>query len=284
MAKLSARKRSELPDSAFAYIDTKGRRRLPIYDEPHVKNALARFNQVKFENNAARVKARKKLLNAAKKFGIVPIGFMDGQLQAEKAHAISQFKAAQVRNLPVGLVTFMMTDIEGSTLLLRQLGDRYGELLSEVREIIRATILQKQGHEIDARADEYFAVFEDATHAIEAGMHIQHLLVAKEWPDELDVRIRMGIHSGEPTLTDTGYIGLCVHTAARVSAAAHGGQIVISDDTFSMIKEKTFEGISFHNLGHYQLAGLEEASLLYQLEADGLLNSFPPLRAKIFEI
>ena len=282
MAKLNSSKRAKLPDSAFAYIDTRGRRRLPIHDEAHVRNALARFNQVKFENDVARERARKRLLNAAKKFGIVPVGFINGQLQAEKHHAIRQFQATATldKALPTGLVTFLMTDIEGSTALLRRLGDRYGVLLNDIRDTLRSSIVQRRGYEIDARADEFFAVFEHAMDAIEAGMAIQRTLIAKDWPEKLDVRVRMGIHSGQPTLTDTGYIGLCVHTVARVSAAAHGGQIVLSGETMTAIEETAHDGISFRNLGQYRLAGLEEAVDLYQVEADGLLTRFPPLRAE----
>jgi class 3 adenylate cyclase len=268
MAKLNSSNRAKLPDSAFAYIDARGRRRLPIHDEAHLRNALARFNQVAFENDAAKNRTRKRLLNAAKKFGIVPVGFIQGQLEA-----------ATPQPLPTGFVTFMMTDIEGSTALLRQLGDRYGELLNDIRTLLRSAVAQKCGHEIDARADEFFAVFESATDAIEAGVAIQHALQAKDWPEKLAVRVRMGMHSGRPTLTDTGYIGLCVHTAARVSAAAHGGQIIVSDETMAAIGAALLHDISFQNLGRYQLAGLAEAGCLYQVEVDGLPTSFPPLRA-----
>lgn len=270
MAKLNSSKRAKLPDSAFAYIDARGRRRLPIHDEAHLRNALARFNQVAFENDAAKDRARKRLLNAAKKFGIVPVGFIQGQLQAA---------APQTTSLPTGFVTFMMTDIEGSTALLRHLGDRYGELLNDIRDMIRSAVAQKFGHEIDARADEFFAVFESATDAIEAGIAIQRAFMKKDWPEKLAVRVRMGMHSGYPTLTDTGYIGLCVHTTARVSAAAHGRQIIISEETMNTIKETVPKEIGYRNLGQYQLAGLAEAVSLYQVEVDGLSTDFPPLRA-----
>src|SRR5438876_4724664 len=120
MARLDASKRARLPGSAFAYVDSRDRRRLPIHDEAHVRNALARFDQVPFEDDAARERARKRLLNAAKKYGIVPVGFITGQLRSERRH--------EVATLPTGFVTFLLTDIEGSTALLRQLGDRYADL------------------------------------------------------------------------------------------------------------------------------------------------------------
>src|SRR5437764_5820056 len=117
MPPLSAKERANLPDSAFAYIDSQGKRRLPINDAVHVRNALARFNQVAFENEAARDKARTRLLRAASKFGVVPIGFVSAQLQPQ-------------RKLPRGHVTFLLTDIERSTELLARLDDRYASLIS----------------------------------------------------------------------------------------------------------------------------------------------------------
>src|SRR6266576_2870790 len=132
MARLKVTERASLPDSAFAYIDSRGRRRLPIHDEAHVRNALARFGRVSFENDAARERARKRLLNAAKKYGIVPVGFITGQLRTER-----RFGAADLASLPTGQVTFLLTDIEGSTALLRQLGEGYPAVLNEVRRIIR---------------------------------------------------------------------------------------------------------------------------------------------------
>src|SRR5437773_4197446 len=123
MSQLNAKKRSQLPKSAFAYVDSRGRRRLPINDEPHVRNALARFNQVRFEDEAARERARKRLLNAAKKFGIVPVGFITGQLQSERE--LARLRAGEPLPLPSGFVTMLMTDVEGSTALVHRLGERY---------------------------------------------------------------------------------------------------------------------------------------------------------------
>src|SRR4030095_1524610 len=126
MPRLKPTKRARLPDRAFAYIDARGRRRLPIHDKAHVRNALARFNQVLFENEAARQRARTRLLNAAKKFRIVPVGFFTGQPRPERRFAEVEIKApaTDASSLPTGFVTLLMSDIEGSTLLLRQLGGR----------------------------------------------------------------------------------------------------------------------------------------------------------------
>src|SRR5262245_8876080 len=124
MAKLSAKERAALPDRAFAYIDSKGVRRLPIHDASTVRNALDRFGQVHFEDEEAREQARTRLLKAAQKHGIMPIGFVNGQLRRR-------------RKLPSGDVTFLLADIEGSTDLLHRLEDAYGPLLEEVRRLLR---------------------------------------------------------------------------------------------------------------------------------------------------
>ena len=121
MARLKTSKRARLPDSAFAYVDSRGGRRLPVHDKAHVRNALARFNQVVFEDDAARERARKRLLNAAKKFRIVPVGFITGQLASERRHGQIQATSTNAVSLPTGFVTLLMTDIEGSTVLLRRL-------------------------------------------------------------------------------------------------------------------------------------------------------------------
>lgn len=274
MARLAGRKRSALPNSAFAYIDSHGRRRLPIHDESHVRNALARFNQVVFEDEAARDRARKRLLNAARKFGIVPVGFITGQLQAERRHAATALTSA----LPRGFVTLLMTDIENSTTLVHRLGDRYEKVLETLRRLLRATVSRHRGREIDARADEFFAVFEDAGRAVAAAVAAQQRLIGRVWPGGVDVRVRMGIHSGRPTLTRTGYIGLAVHTAARVCTAAHGGQILISGETRLALEHARHPGVRIRTLGQHRLLGLHQPVALFQVEADGLGTRFPPPR------
>jgi class 3 adenylate cyclase len=280
MARLKPRKRAHLPDRAFAYVDERGRRRLPIHDKAHVRNALARFNQVHFESDAARERARTRLLNAAKKFRIVPVGFITGQLRSERRYAEAEIKATAVEaaSLPTGFVTLLMSDIEGSTLLLRRLGDRYGTLLNELRGVLRAAVARAKGREIDARADEFFAVFERAGAAVETAVTVQRELGTRTWPDGVDVKVRLGIHSGEPTLTDVGYIGLAVHTTARVCAAAHGGQIVVSAATRAAIATAPPAGVRFRNLGRHRLQGLPDPEPLFQVQARGLRATFPPPR------
>ena len=226
---LDAKQRASLPDSAFAYIDSQGRRRLPINDAPHVRNALARFNQVVFEDEAARDKARTRLLRAASKYGVVPIGFVSAQLQPQ-------------RKLPKGHVTFLLTDVERSTELLSRLEDRYPPLLSAVRRAMRDAVRKSGGREVDARADDLFAVFEQPPAALEAALAIQRAMHAGPWTDGVDVRVRIGVHSGRPTLTETGYVGLSVHKAARICYAAHGGQIVLSSAVQSAVLDSLADG------------------------------------------
>jgi class 3 adenylate cyclase len=280
MSRLKPRKRARLPDRAFAYIDARGRRRLPVHDKAHVRNALARFNQVDFESDAARERARKRLLNAARKYRIVPVGFITGQLKSERRYAAAQIKATATAAaaLPTGFVTLLMSDIEGSTILLRRLGDRYGTLLNDVRGALRAAVARAKGREIDARADEFFAVFESAAAAVETAVAVQRELDAKTWPDGVEVHVRLGIHSGEPTLTDVGYIGLAVHTTARVCSAAHGGQIVVSAATRAAIGTSPPSGVRFRSLGRHRLPGLPDAEALFQVQARGLRLAFPPPR------
>jgi class 3 adenylate cyclase len=282
MARLKPRKRAGLPDRAFAYIDARGRRRLPIHDKAHVRNALARFNQVDFEDEAARERARKRLLNAARKYRIVPVGFITGQLQSERKHAAAQIRATAIdaAALPTGPVTLLMSDIEASTALLRKIGDRYGALLNDVREALRAAIRRTGGSEIDARADEFFAVFERAGAAVETAVAVQRELGKRTWTDDVEVRVRLGIHSGEPTLTEVGYIGLAVHTTARVCAVAHGGQIVVSAATRAAIGTSPPSGVRFRSLGRHRLPGLAEPEALFQVQAQGLRASFPPPRSE----
>ena len=271
MSRLKPKKRARLPDRAFAYVDSRGRRRLPIHDKAHVRNALARFNQVAFESEADREQARRRLLNAAKKYRIVPVGFITGQLQAERGHGTATDAAA----LPTGFVTLLMTDIEASTALLRKLGDGYAALLNNVRGIARTAVLRARGREIDARADEFFAVFDGPAAAIDAAVAMQRALGSRAWPGRVEVRVRVGIHSGRPTLTDGGYIGLAVHRTARLCSAAHGGQIIVSSATRAAVGEAVPRGIRFRRLGRRRLPGLPEPEILFQVQANGLQQSFP---------
>lgn len=275
MARLSPRRRADLPDSAFAYIDSRGKRRLPINDESHVRNALSRFNQVRFESDEAKERARNRLLKAAKKHGIVPVGFIASQIESERRAA-----KPRPRDLPTGFLTMLMTDIEGSTGLLRKLGDAYAELLEEVRVVLRDAVESAGGCQIDARADDSFAVFEQAAGALEAALALQRSIVGRTWHEGVAVRVRVGIHSGTPTLAKVGYIGLAVHTTARICAAAHGGQILLSGPVVAGLGDTAPGGVRFRSLGTHRLAGLTEPEELVQLECEGLPAEFDPPRTR----
>src|SRR5256886_1160152 len=251
MPPLGAKERAKLPDSAFAYIDSHGKRRLPIHDAAHVRNADGGCVKVACEGGGGGRQARTRLLRAAKKHEIVPIGFVSAQLLPQ-------------RKLPKGQVTFLLTDIEGSTELLGRLDDRYAPLLADVRRLMRAAVRHAGGREVDARADELFAVFEQAPAALEAAVAIQRAMQGSTWPDGVDVRVRIGVHRGRPTLTDTGYVGLSVHAAARICFAAHGGQIVMSSAVRSAVLTSLADGISLKSLGTWRFQGLRGPEGLYQ--------------------
>lgn len=276
MARLTSTTRERLPNSAFAYVDSLGRRKLPIHDEAHVRNALARFNRVSFEDELARERALKKLLNAARRYRIVPVGFITGQLQSEREG--SEARATQVAQLPTGFVTMLMTDIEGSTALVQRLGQRYGELINDVRSILKGTAVKMLGQVVESRADDFFAVFERPRSALDTAVTIQRELRERSWAEDLKVLVRIGIHSGYPTLNDSNYIGLAVHTTARICAAAHGGQILVSGDTREATKGSPADGLRFRSLGEHSLRGLPDAVPLFQLGAKGLVSNFPLLR------
>jgi class 3 adenylate cyclase len=269
MPQLSAKERAQLPDRDFAYIDSRGRRRLPIHDAAHVRNALARFNQVAFEDEGARDRARARLLRAAMKHKIMPIGFVSAQLEPQ-------------RKLPKGHVTFLLTDLEGSTELLGRLADDgYGPLLADVRRLVRAAVRSAGGREVSARGDDLFTVFERAPAALKAAVSIQRGMHAGAWAGGIDVRLRIGVHRGRPALTDTGYVGLSVHAAARIGFAAHGGQIVVSSTVRAAVIESLADGVSLSSLGAWRFHGLPEPLDLFQVHAADLLADFPPPRSGV---
>lgn len=275
MPRLDQRERAELPDRVFAYVDSNGRRRLPMHDAAHVRNALVRFGRVAFEDERARERARLRLLNAAKKFKIVPVGFIAGQLQSERA--LGHGRDRQVP-LPSGFVTMLMTDIESSTALVHHLGARYGQLIEDVWTILRGCVTGAGGHEVEARADEFFAVFEAPRAAVDAAIAMQLELLGHTWVDDLAVRVRIGIHSGYPTSTASNYIGMDIHATSRICAVGHGGQIVVSANTREAVKASAPDGVRFRALGSHRLRGQPDAVPLFQVAAKGIPVRFPPIR------
>ncbi|MBA2266230.1 MAG: adenylate/guanylate cyclase domain-containing protein [Chloroflexi bacterium] len=266
MAQLGAKARARLPDTSFAYIDPAGRRLLPIHDEAHVRNALARFDRVVFDDDALRDRARTRLLKAAKRYGIVPIGFIDGQLRPE-------------RRLPTGRVALLLADVENSTGHLTDLGDRYPRLLTDVRRVLRTETRRSGGQQVDARADEFFAAFSDACQALSGSIAIQRAFASHPWIDARRIRVRIGLHIGRPTLTRSGYVGIAVNTVARISSLGHGAQILASMSLREAIVEAG--DVTWRPMGLHRLRGIPDRHEIFQVETPGLEADFPALRSAL---
>ena len=180
--------------------------------------------------------------------------------------------------LPTGTVTFFFSDIEGSTRLLQACGARWPQLLGRHAELIREAFTRHDGVEVGTEGDSFFAAFPSARAALAAAVDVQRALTAEAWPDGEDVRVRIGMHTGEATLSDGGYVGLDVHRAARIMAAAHGGQIVLSDATEALVGGEGGDGVRLVDLGEHQLRDLPAPERLWMAAVDGLRADFPPLR------
>src|SRR5438552_10822216 len=178
-------------------------------------------------------------------------------------------------DLPTGTVTFVFTDIEGSTQLLKRLGKRYGEVLAEHRKILRTAAREHGGEEVDNQGDSFLFAFPRAEEAAAAAIDGQQALAAQNWPMGSSLRVRMGIHTAEPSMSDEGYYGLGVHRAARITAAAHGGQILVSLAASSVLEDAELNGAHLHDLGEHWLKDLDRPERLYQLDAAGLQKMFP---------
>jgi class 3 adenylate cyclase len=178
-----------------------------------------------------------------------------------------------------GTVTFLFTDIEGSTKLLERLGDRYAAVLSEHRRLIREAFDARGGQEIDSQGDAFFFCFERARDAVAAAVAAQRALAAHQWPDGRELRVRMSLHTGEPVVGEEGYVGIDVHRAARICAAGHGGQVLLSATTAALVSGAMPDGVSKRDLGEVRLKDIDEPEHVTQLVIDGLPESFPPLRA-----
>ncbi len=183
-----------------------------------------------------------------------------------------------MRELPAGTVTLLFTDIEGSTRLLQQLGEGYADILAQCRQILRNAFHQWQGHEVDTQGDAFFVAFARATDAVSAAVAAQRALSNHVWPEGVTVRVRMGLHTGEPFLATEGYIGLDVHRAARIMSAGHGGQVLLSRTTHELVEHTLPEDVSLLDLGEHHLKDLQRASHLFQLVIAGLPAGFPPLK------
>ena len=176
--------------------------------------------------------------------------------------------------------TFLFSDIEGSTRLLEQLGSaEYTKVLERQAAIIRAAIGSHGGREEGTEGDSFFVVFDSALEAVMAAVEAQRAIAAERWPAGVDVNVRMGLHAGEASGSTAGLVGLDVHRAARIAAAAHGGQVVVSDAVRSLVIADLGDGVSLRGLGSHRLKDLGEPQPLSQLVADGLRMEFPPLRS-----
>jgi class 3 adenylate cyclase/tetratricopeptide (TPR) repeat protein len=178
-------------------------------------------------------------------------------------------------SLPTGTLSFLFTDIEGSTQLLKRLGAKYGELLAEHRRILRTAAQDHCGEEVDNQGDSFLFAFRRADEAAKAAIDAQRALAIHDWPEASNVRVRMGIHTAEPSASDEGYYGLGVHRAARIMAAAHGGQTLVSLAASSVLEDAELDGAHLRDLGEYWLKDLDRPERLYQLEASGLQKIFP---------
>jgi len=181
--------------------------------------------------------------------------------------------------LPTGTVTLLFSDIQGSTALLRRLGEGYADALSAQRSLLRSAFARWGGHELGTEGDSFFVVFPSAGDGVNAALEAQRGMGAHAWPDGERVRVRIGLHTGEPVPYEDGYVGLDVHLAARVSAIASGGQVVLTEATQRIAETRLPPGASFLDLGRHRLKDIPEPVHLFQLAADGLDRDFPPVRS-----
>jgi len=178
--------------------------------------------------------------------------------------------------LPSGTVTFLFTDIEGSTALLRELGDGYSDVLGRERSILRETLGSAGGQEIDTQGDAFFFSFTRARDAVSGAVAAQRALARQDWPGDVDVKVRMGLHTGEPSVGDEGYVGLDVVRAARICSAGHGGQILLSETTRALLGADLPDGASLRDLGTQTLKDVGEERI-FQLSLEGH-DDFAPLK------
>lgn len=185
---------------------------------------------------------------------------------------------ASQTSLPGGTVTLLFADVEGSTRLLHSLGDRFTPALARMRAIVREAAARRDGHEVDWAGDGVFLAFSRARDAVVAATEIQRTLAVEPWPPDEALRLRIGIHTGEPELGDEGYVGMDVVVAARICASAHGEQIVVSRATRDVAGEDPLPDAAYRMLGRYRLKDIPTADQLFQIVAPGLREEFPPLR------
>ena len=184
----------------------------------------------------------------------------------------------RVTEIPTGTVTFLFTDIEGSTRLAQELGDAWPPLLERHREIARAAWSEQHGVEIGTEGDSFFVVFTSAPQATAAAVAVQRGLAAEAWPAGAEIRSRMGLHTGEGVLSGGSYVGLDVHRAARIANAGHGGQVLLSATTMALVEGSLPAGVTLRQMGEHRLKDLSRPERIWDLVIEGLTTDFPPLR------
>src|SRR6266849_4025161 len=188
------------------------------------------------------------------------------------------WRRSRVLDLPTGTITLLFTDIEGSTLLLQHVGEQYSHVLAQCRQLLHAAFQRFHGHEVDTQGDAFFIAFARATDAVSAAVAAQRILASHTWPDQAAVRVRMGLHTGEPQRMADGYVGLDVHLAARLMSVGHGGQVLLSQTTRHLVEHHLPAGVSLRDLGEHRLKDLPQKSHLFQLVIADLPADFPPLK------
>lgn len=182
-------------------------------------------------------------------------------------------------NLPAGTVTFVFSDIEGSTGLLKRLGESYTELIADHRRIVRDTFGRHQGIEIDTQGDAFFFAFARARDAVAAAVEVQRAHAEHEWPGGETVRVRMGLHTGEPAVGEEGYLGVDVVRAARLSASGMGGTVLLSETTRALLGSSLPEGVLVHPLGERRLKDIDEPERVFELAIEGVEVTQSPTSA-----
>src|SRR6266480_1464283 len=198
-------------------------------------------------------------------------------LRATVSSVFPGWRRSRVFDVPTGTITLLFTDIEGSTLLLQHVGGQESHVLAQWRQLLHAAFQPFHGHEVDTQGDSVFFAFARATDAVSAAVAAQRNLASHPWPEGAAVRVRMGLHTGEPQRTADGYVGLDVHLAARLMSAGHGGQVLLSQTTRHLVEHHLPAGVNLRDLGEHHLKDLPQKSHLFQLVIAGLPADFPPL-------
>ena len=244
---------------------------IPSAVEEVVLKALAKEAERRFPNVQAFARALEEAYDAA-----MP-GSARSAVPSEQGAGGGRSQFAKP-DLPTGTVTLLFTDIEGSTRLLQQLGDLYADVLAELRQVLRGVFQEWNGYEVDTQGDAFFIAFARATDAVLAALDAQRALAAHPWSAGATVSVRMGIHTGEPARTPEGYVGLDVHRAARIMSAAHGGQVLLSRATATLVEQDLPEEVSLRDLGEHRLKDLGRPWHLFQALTPDLPADFPRLR------